>query len=97
MTPTDIAHALTSGALGPALGALLVLGAWLLGKLRAGVPIADQLRHAAVVARPFVAPAVAAGGLVLLAGGSYLAAAGTAIGALLTAAGFVAPKPGGGK
>jgi len=97
MTPADIAHALTSGALGPALGAVLVLGAWLLTRIRAGVPMGEQLRHAAMVARPFVAPAVAAGGLVLLAGGSYGAAIATALTALLTAAGFVAPKPGGSK
>ena len=92
MTSADIAHALTSGALGPAIGAALVLLGWLLSRLRHGVPLAEQAQHALLVARPWVAPAVAAGGAVLLAGGTATAAAATAVGTLLTAAGFQAPK-----
>jgi len=89
----EIAASLTSGLAGPMVGALLVIGAWLLSKLKLGQPLGDQVCHALKAARPFAIPAIAAGGVYLMANpDGWVQALSIAIGSLLTAAGLTAPR-----
>jgi len=93
MTSDQVASALTGAALGPALGAGLVLAAWLVSSIRDGVPIRQQLMHAAVTLRPVLVGGVGAAGIALLAGQPWQLALAAGISAALTAAGFRAPRP----
>jgi len=93
MTPEQIAAALTSGLAGPIVGACLVLAAWLLGKLKSGMPMIEQLKHAATVARPLLVPVLVVAGAALMAGVGVVPTVTLAVTALLTAGGWAAPKP----
>lgn len=93
MTSDQVASALTGAALGPALGACLVLAAWLVSSIRDGVPIREQLAHAAVTLRPVLVGGVGAAGIALLAGQPWQLALAAGISAALTAAGFRLPRP----
>ena len=92
----QVAHGLTSAALGPALGSVLVIIAWLLSSVRDGVPVREQLSHAAQQLRPVAIGGAAAGGVALLGGQPWPVALAIGLSAALTAAGFrvpPAPKP----
>lgn len=93
MTSDQLSSALTSATLGPALGAGLVIVAWLVSSIRDGVPVGEQLRHAATLLRPVLVGGCGAAGLALVAGEPWQLAAAVGISAALTAAGFRAPKP----
>ena len=91
MTIPQISTALTSTLIGPALGAALVILAWLVALLREGVPIRAQLEHARGQLRPVALPALGAVGIALLAGEPWRVAIATGVSAGLVAAGFRAP------
>lgn len=89
----QIASALTSGLAGPMIGALLVIGVWLWSKLKDGQPLGEQVCHLLKSIKPFAIPAIAAGGLWLMAHpDGWAQALSVTIGSLLTAAGLTAPR-----
>lgn len=96
----QIAQALFSGMLVPAVGAAAILIAWLTDKLKDDVPLGEQLRAMLpTLKRGFVAAAVSFGGVLLGAEQSgvegaalWLTASSAGLGAFLSVANFTAPR-----
>lgn len=91
--PGELAQALTSGALGPTIGAAVILVAWVIGKYRRGVGLMSQLQHFFDSALPVLPVALATGGGAMLAGLPARAALAAAVTVLLAGANVRRPAP----
>ena len=88
MEATDLATAIMSGTVGPAIGASIVIIGWLWGKYSSGVPLLEQLKHVVATAKPLLIPIFMLVGASLMAGMSLKVTLTVAITALLTAGGW---------
>lgn len=93
MDEHTIAEALTSGMLYPTVGAILVLLSWLVARIRHGVPVLEQLKHAGLALFGALPMALSAGGAALLAGLDWRKALALTLTSMMMAAGLTAPKP----
>ena len=91
--PGAVADALTSGIVGPAIGAAMVLVAWIVARIKHGIPVLEQLKSALDGMVPFLPPSLLAGGGALMAGGTWKVAGAVTLGALLTASNLAKAPP----
>lgn len=87
----QLADALTSGMAAPIIGAALVILAWLAGKLRHGMSLAEQVKAAAENAWPGLLAGISTAGVALVVGSHYTVAIASGVTVLLALTNFKLP------